>query len=152
MRFLKSKTCALVLVLGLFLQIPVQTLAVALSRQSSEQGRWAKPSFTKENPPQPNDGLVGAESQFSFAETSLGVHNSQFAVFTGTPLALGSTRRTVCADTLIVRGGGAPGYYVGELHRGDTFLVTRDAGDVFVYGFAYGHVNKWGHVMKKYLC
>lgn len=151
MRFLKSKTSALVLMIGLLLQIPVQTLAVSLRRQSSEQGRWANPTFSKRNAPQRNHALIAAES-FSFAETFLAGGNYQFGVFTATPLALGNTRKTVCADTLLVRGGGAPGYYVGELHRGDTFLVTRDAGDVFVYGFAYGHVNKWGHVMKKYLC
>lgn len=67
------------------------------------------------------------------------------------PAATAGTRRTVCAASLKVRGAAPPGYYIGELDRGETFLLVRE-GDVWAYGFAYGRVNKWGYVMKKYLC
>lgn len=71
--------------------------------------------------------------------------------FAFAPAAAVGTRRTVCAVSLKVRGGTPPGYYIGELDRGETFLLVRE-GNVWAYGFAYGRVNKWGYVMKKYLC
>ena len=53
-------------------------------------------------------------------------------------------RETVCAETLAVRTepGGA---WHGTLYQGQTFYVERISGD-WVYGFAYGYINRHGWV------
>lgn len=90
--------------------------------------------------------IAALRAEYAPATASLGLQTSAFA-----SAAASGTRRTVCAASLKVRGATPPGYYIGELDRGETFLLVRQ-GDVWAYGFAYGKVNKWGYVMKKYLC
>ena len=53
-------------------------------------------------------------------------------------------RETVCAQDLFVRTspGGA---WQGTLYQGQTFYVERIEGD-WVYGFAYGYINRHGWV------
>lgn len=59
-------------------------------------------------------------------------------------------RETVCAQDLFVRT--APlGAWMGTLHRGQTFLVEQDNGD-WVYGFAYGDINRRGWVQDGWFC
>ncbi|MDT0377372.1 hypothetical protein RM572_01110 [Streptomyces sp. DSM 42041] len=59
-------------------------------------------------------------------------------------------RETVCADSLFVRT--APvGAWMGTLHNPQTFLVKRVQGD-WVYGFAYGDINRHGWVQNGWFC
>jgi hypothetical protein len=53
-------------------------------------------------------------------------------------------RQVVCAQTLAVRT--APGgAWMGELTQGQSFQVEQVSGS-WVYGFAYGHINRNGWV------
>lgn len=53
-------------------------------------------------------------------------------------------RQVVCAQTLAVRT--APGgAWMGELTQGQSFQVEQVSGG-WVYGFAYGHINRHGWV------
>jgi hypothetical protein len=139
------------MVLGLMMQIPLPTQAVCSTGQTIAERASASKVFMKEVLPRNGDAMTNTVSKLSTQDTFRATGDEQFGLLKATASAMNGARKSVCADSLLVRGGGAPGYYVGELHRGESFLVTG-AGDVFVYGFAYGHVNKWGHVMKKYLC
>jgi hypothetical protein len=61
-------------------------------------------------------------------------------------------RETVCADSLFVRTdpGGA---WMGTLYRGQTFTVqSARTGNGYVYGFAYGHINRHGWVQDGWFC
>ncbi len=60
-------------------------------------------------------------------------------------------RETVCADTLYVRKkpGGA---YDGTLHKGQTFLVKGPKSSGYIYGFAYGQINRNGWVQDGWFC
>jgi hypothetical protein len=59
-------------------------------------------------------------------------------------------RETVCAESLAVRT--APvGAWMGTLTHPQTFLVKEVRGD-WVYGFAYGHVNRNGWVQNGWFC
>lgn len=59
-------------------------------------------------------------------------------------------RMTVCADSLAVRT--APlGAWMGVLHHPETFLVKQVNGS-WVFGFAYGHVNRDGWVQNGWFC
>jgi hypothetical protein len=59
-------------------------------------------------------------------------------------------RETVCADSLAVRT--APlGPWMGTLFKPQTFLVERLDGD-WVYGFAYGDINRNGWVQNGWFC
>ncbi|HYO53134.1 hypothetical protein [Archangium sp.] len=62
------------------------------------------------------------------------------------------TRRTVCAQDLYVRT--APlGAWMGTLYRGQSFDVDHYSSDgAWVYGFAYGNVNRWGWVQNGWFC
>jgi hypothetical protein len=64
----------------------------------------------------------------------------------GTP----GQRETVCADSLYVRTdpGGA---FLGTLYHPQTFDVDRVSGG-WVYGFAYGNVNRHGWVQDGWFC
>lgn len=71
------------------------------------------------------------------------------ALFVGTtPAQAGyadvGERETVCAQTLSVRTspGGA---WMGTLYQGQTFYVREVQGS-WVYGFAYGYINRNGWV------
>ncbi|MET9477490.1 hypothetical protein ACFYWN_40705 [Streptomyces sp. NPDC002917] len=59
-------------------------------------------------------------------------------------------RMTVCADSLYVRTdpGGA---WMGTLSYPQTFDVKNVSGD-WVYGFAYGNVNRNGWVQNGWFC
>ena len=59
-------------------------------------------------------------------------------------------RETVCATDLAVRT--APvGAWMGTLYKGQTFLVEQDNGD-WLYGFAYGDINRRGWVQQGWFC
>lgn len=59
-------------------------------------------------------------------------------------------RETVCAQDLYVRT--APlGAWMGTLYQGQTFLVEEVDGS-WVYGFAYGYVNRNGWVQNGWFC
>jgi hypothetical protein len=64
----------------------------------------------------------------------------------GTP----GVRETVCAESLFVRTEPL-GAWMGTLYHPETFLVERVSGD-WVYGFAYGNVNRRGWVQDGWFC
>ena len=59
-------------------------------------------------------------------------------------------RETVCADSLYVRTEPL-GAWMGTLSRGQTFLVEQLDGS-WVYGFAYGDINRHGWVQNGWFC
>ncbi|MDG9715380.1 hypothetical protein [Streptomyces sp. DH24] len=76
------------------------------------------------------------------------------AVATGPAGAADGTvgeRETVCAQDLFVRVSAPHGAWMGTLHRGQTFLVEQAGGD-WVYGFAYGDINRRGWVQNGWFC
>lgn len=60
-------------------------------------------------------------------------------------------RETVCAESLFVRTQ-PNGAWMGTLYRGQTFLVEGPRSGGYVYGFAYGHVNRRGWVQDGWFC
>ena len=60
-------------------------------------------------------------------------------------------REAVCADSLFVRTQPI-GAWMGTLYRGQTFLVEGPRSGGYVYGFAYGHVNRRGWVQDGWFC
>lgn len=63
-----------------------------------------------------------------------------------------ATRRTVCAQDLYVRDAPA-GILIGTLYNGQSMNVERySPSGQWAYGFAYGHVNKYGWVQNGYFC
>ncbi|MDQ0797642.1 hypothetical protein [Streptomyces sp. B1I3] len=60
-------------------------------------------------------------------------------------------RETVCAQDLAVRVTAPHGAWMGTLYRGQTFLVEEGGGD-WVYGFAYGDINRRGWVQNGWFC
>ncbi|HZG04386.1 MAG TPA: hypothetical protein VE546_12565 [Streptomyces sp.] len=60
-------------------------------------------------------------------------------------------RETVCAQDLYVRVAPNDGAWMGTLYRGQTFLVEAKDGN-YVYGFAYGDVNRRGWVQDGWFC
>ena len=60
-------------------------------------------------------------------------------------------RETVCAQDLFVRTdpGGA---WMGTLTSGQTFLVEGPRSGGYIYGFAYGHINRHGWVQDGWFC
>ncbi len=66
--------------------------------------------------------------------------------------AWAGTRLTVCAQDLYVRDSPA-GIFIGTLYYGQTMEVTKySPSGEWAYGFAYGHVNKWGWVQNGWFC
>lgn len=59
-------------------------------------------------------------------------------------------RETVCAESLAVRTQPL-GAWMGVLHYPQTFLVEQVQGS-WVYGFAYGDVNRRGWVQNGWFC
>ena len=59
-------------------------------------------------------------------------------------------RETVCADSLFVRTQPL-GAWMGTLYRPQTFLVEQISGS-WVYGFAYGNINRHGWVQDGWFC
>ncbi|MEH0934599.1 hypothetical protein [Micromonospora psammae] len=60
-------------------------------------------------------------------------------------------RETVCANDLFVRTD-PNGAWMGTLYRGQTFLVEGPRSGGYVYGFAYGHINRRGWVQDGWFC
>jgi hypothetical protein len=60
-------------------------------------------------------------------------------------------RETVCADSLFVRTT-PNGAWMGTLYRGQTFLVEGPRSGGYIYGFAYGHINRRGWVQDGWFC
>ncbi|MFC5924345.1 hypothetical protein [Micromonospora vulcania] len=60
-------------------------------------------------------------------------------------------RETVCADDLFVRTEPV-GAWMGTLYRGQTFLVEAPRSGGYVYGFAYGYINRRGWVQDGWFC
>ncbi|WNI14542.1 hypothetical protein [Actinacidiphila sp. ITFR-21] len=59
-------------------------------------------------------------------------------------------RETVCAQDLYVRTEPV-GAWMGTLYQGETFLVEEVDGS-WVYGFAYGRINRHGWVQNGWFC
>jgi hypothetical protein len=59
-------------------------------------------------------------------------------------------RETVCAQDLSVRTEPL-GAWMGTLYQGQTFLVEQVDGS-WVYGFAYGQINRHGWVQNGWFC
>lgn len=59
-------------------------------------------------------------------------------------------RETVCAQDLFVRTQPL-GAWMGTLSQGQTFLVEQIQG-AWVYGFAYGQINRHGWVQQGWFC
>jgi hypothetical protein len=70
------------------------------------------------------------------------------------PYATGilGVRMTICARDIAVRYiPREPGF--ADLYRGQTFYVhSFSPSREWVYGFAYGHVNRWGYVQNGWFC
>ncbi|MFE0593170.1 hypothetical protein [Micromonospora echinospora] len=60
-------------------------------------------------------------------------------------------RETVCANDLFVRTQPV-GAWMGTLYRGQTFLVEGPRSGGYVYGFAYGDINRRGWVQDGWFC
>ncbi|MGC4806992.1 hypothetical protein [Micromonospora sp. DT233] len=60
-------------------------------------------------------------------------------------------RETVCASDLFVRTT-PNGAWMGTLEQGQTFLVEGPRSGGYVYGFAYGHINRRGWVQDGWFC
>jgi len=60
-------------------------------------------------------------------------------------------RETVCAQTLYLRTtpGGA---WQGTLYNGQTFTVEGPKSGGYIYGFAYGDINRHGWVQAGWFC
>ncbi|MFH8738579.1 MULTISPECIES: hypothetical protein [unclassified Streptomyces] len=87
------------------------------------------------------------------AATVIATASAAILLGTGPALAANGTigeRETVCANDLYVRT--APlGAWTGTLYKGQTFLVESKQGD-WVYGFAYGDINRRGWVQDGWFC
>lgn len=80
-----------------------------------------------------------------------------FALTSPTPSAEAANgrigvRETVCADSLYFRSAPHDGAYDGELNRPETFLVEGPKVGNYIYGFAYGHINRRGWVRDGWFC
>ncbi|MDI1462740.1 hypothetical protein QEZ54_17330 [Catellatospora sp. KI3] len=60
-------------------------------------------------------------------------------------------RETVCAQSLFVRTEPL-GAWMGTLYQGETFTVKGPRSGGYIYGFAYGHVNRNGWVQDGWFC
>jgi hypothetical protein len=81
------------------------------------------------------------------ALASIGVFAAPAAAANGTV----GVRETVCAQTLYVRT--APGSaWMGTLYTGQTFQVEGPKSDGYIYGFAYGDINRHGWVQDGWFC
>lgn len=58
-------------------------------------------------------------------------------------------RKPVVAHTAYVRDSQMR--IIGTLRQNETFLIQRSARGGYVYGFAYGQVNKHGYIKREYL-
>ncbi|WP_375773354.1 hypothetical protein NR798_21550 [Archangium gephyra] len=60
-------------------------------------------------------------------------------------------RQTVCAQSLYLRTAPNDGPWSGTLVYGETFTSESRSGD-YVYGFAYGQLNRKGWVQDGWFC
>ncbi len=60
-------------------------------------------------------------------------------------------RETVCAQDLYFRKT-PNGAFDGYLYNGETFLVEGPRSGGYIYGFAYGHINRHGWVQDGWFC
>jgi hypothetical protein len=60
-------------------------------------------------------------------------------------------RETVCAQDLYVRTE-PNGAWMGTLYQGQTFLVKGPRSGGYIFGFAYGYVNRDGWVQDGWFC
>lgn len=60
-------------------------------------------------------------------------------------------RETVCAQDLYVRTE-PNGAFMGTLYKGQTFLVKGPRSGGYIYGFAYGYINRNGWVQDGWFC
>lgn len=60
-------------------------------------------------------------------------------------------RETVCAQDLYVRTE-PNGAWMGTLYKGQTFLVKGPRSGGYIFGFAYGYVNRDGWVQDGWFC
>lgn len=90
----------------------------------------------------------------STAAIALGAAATALLATTATPAQAANgqvgVRETVCAQTLDVRTQPL-GAWMGTLYRGQTFLVEQLDGS-WVYGFAYGDINRHGWVQNGWFC
>ena len=88
------------------------------------------------------------------ASVAVALAGATLAVTSNTPAQAANgtvgVRETVCAQDLYVRTspGGA---WMGTLYYGQTFLVESKSGS-WVYGFAYGDINRHGWVQDGWFC
>ena len=61
-------------------------------------------------------------------------------------------RETVCADSLYFRTEPHDGAFDGQLFRPQTFLVKGPKVGNYIYGFAYGDINRNGWVADGWFC
>ncbi|MFI6821196.1 hypothetical protein ACIBJE_09595 [Micromonospora sp. NPDC050187] len=60
-------------------------------------------------------------------------------------------REEVCATDLFVRTQ-PNGAWMGTLYKGQTFLVEGPRSGGYIYGFAYGSINRRGWVQDGWFC
>ena len=60
-------------------------------------------------------------------------------------------RETVCAQDLFVRTE-PNGAWMGTLYKGQTFLVKGPRSGGYIFGFAYGYINRDGWVQDGWFC
>ncbi len=85
--------------------------------------------------------------------TATALAASALVAFAGPADAANGTvgvRETVCAQDLYVRTEPV-GAWMGTLYQGETFLVEQVDGS-WVYGFAYGQINRHGWVQNGWFC
>jgi hypothetical protein len=89
----------------------------------------------------------------SISATAAVLAASALLAFAGPASAANGTvgvRETVCAQDLYVRTEPV-GAWMGTLSQGQTFLVEEVDGS-WVYGFAYGDINRHGWVQNGWFC
>ncbi len=61
-------------------------------------------------------------------------------------------RETICADSLYFRSAPHDGAFDGNMWHPQTFLVEGPKVGNYVYGFAYGQINRRGWVADGWFC
>ncbi|MBB5872950.1 mannose/cellobiose epimerase-like protein (N-acyl-D-glucosamine 2-epimerase family) [Allocatelliglobosispora scoriae] len=85
---------------------------------------------------------------------ALAVATALVVLAPGTAIAANGTigvRETVCAESLFVRTD-PNGAWMGTLYAGQTFLVKGPRSGGYIFGFAYGHINRNGWVQDGWFC
>ena len=61
-------------------------------------------------------------------------------------------RETICADSLYFRTAPHDGAFDGNMWRPQTFRVEGPRVGNYIYGFAYGEINRYGWVQDGWFC